>query len=150
MKKEVSIKEQALPQNLQHKPIYVVDYYEKDIEANDKPNGDTQYLSLGMAGWDNTVISAKIFRHTGQKWSRQSEDIPLHRLLDLTILLISRITDQKSSSLKEHVNPHFEEHIEDLDTYIKDHKSKYDIRLKEIKELLKDYEPSDDSKSIQN
>lgn len=32
-------------------------------------------------------ISAKIWRHTGEKWSRQSEEMPLHRALDLAILI---------------------------------------------------------------
>jgi hypothetical protein len=32
-------------------------------------------------------ISAKIWRHTGGKWSRQSEEMPLHRVLDLAVLI---------------------------------------------------------------
>jgi hypothetical protein len=32
-------------------------------------------------------ISAKVWRHTGEKWSRQSEELPLHRVLDLAILV---------------------------------------------------------------
>ena len=32
-------------------------------------------------------ISAKVWRHTGGKWSRQSEELPLHRVLDLAIFL---------------------------------------------------------------
>jgi len=32
-------------------------------------------------------ISAKAWRHTGEKWSRQSEELPLHRVLDLAILV---------------------------------------------------------------
>jgi hypothetical protein len=31
-------------------------------------------------------ISAKVWRYTGEKWSRQSEELPLHRILDLAIL----------------------------------------------------------------
>jgi hypothetical protein len=31
-------------------------------------------------------VSAKVWRHTGGKWSRQSEELPLHRVLDLAIL----------------------------------------------------------------
>ncbi len=26
-----------------------------------------------------------VWRHTGEKWSRQSEELPLHRVLDLAI-----------------------------------------------------------------
>jgi hypothetical protein len=32
-------------------------------------------------------ISAKVWRHTGERWSRQSEELPLHRALDLAILI---------------------------------------------------------------
>lgn len=32
-------------------------------------------------------ISAKVWRYTGEKWSRQSEELPLHRVLDLAILI---------------------------------------------------------------
>jgi len=36
----------------------------------------------------NVDISAKIWRYTGEKWSRQSEEMPLHRVLDLAILIV--------------------------------------------------------------
>ena len=32
-------------------------------------------------------ISGKVWRHTGEKWSRQSEELPLTRILDLAILV---------------------------------------------------------------
>ena len=44
-------------------------------------------------GWRNGMtegrvdISAKVWRYTGEKWSRQSEELPLHRVLDLAILV---------------------------------------------------------------
>ncbi|MFA7651772.1 MAG: DUF6530 family protein, partial [Synergistaceae bacterium] len=31
-------------------------------------------------------VSAKVWRYTGEKWSRQSEELPMHRVLDLAIL----------------------------------------------------------------
>ena len=51
---------------------------------------DAQGLSLGLAQWNDrgrVDISAKVWRHTGEKWSRQSEELPLHRVLDLAILV---------------------------------------------------------------
>ena len=33
-------------------------------------------------------ISAKVWRNTSGKWSRQSEELPLHRVLDLVILVL--------------------------------------------------------------
>ena len=53
-------------------------------------DSDAKGLSLGLAQWNdrgNIDISAKIWRHSGQKWSRQSEEMPLHRVLDLAILI---------------------------------------------------------------
>ena len=50
----------------------------------------TKGLSLGLAQWNdrgNVDISAKVWRHTGEKWSRQSEELPIHRVLDLAILV---------------------------------------------------------------
>jgi hypothetical protein len=42
------------------------------------PNGTT------AAEW---TFSAKVWRYTGEKWSRQSEELPLHRIIDLAILI---------------------------------------------------------------
>jgi hypothetical protein len=40
---------------------------------------------LDVLGTDQ--LSAKVWRHTGERWSRQSEELPLHRALDLAILI---------------------------------------------------------------
>jgi hypothetical protein len=32
-------------------------------------------------------ISAKVWRYTGEKWSRQSEELPMHRVIDLALLI---------------------------------------------------------------
>lgn len=51
---------------------------------------DAKGLSLGLAQWNDrgkVDISAKVWRYTGEKWSRQSEELPLHRVLDLAILV---------------------------------------------------------------
>lgn len=74
-----------LPQHLGHKPIYAVPYQFSD--GDPKGNTDAIYISLGLAQWDNEYISLKVWRHTGKKWSRQSEELPPHRPIDLTILL---------------------------------------------------------------
>ena len=49
---------------------------------------------------DEKVYSAKVWRDTGEKWSRQSEELPLWRVLDLAILLTATIKG-KESSLEE-------------------------------------------------
>lgn len=77
-----------IPTNLKHKPVIEV----PDYERIDSPNGyePAQGLSLGLAQWNDrgrVDVSAKIWRHTGEKWSRQSEEMPLHRVIDLAILI---------------------------------------------------------------
>lgn len=76
-----------IPTTLKHKPVIVSENYEI-IDARE--DSDAKALSLGLAQWNDrgkVDISAKIWRYTGQKWSRQSEELPLHRVLDLAILI---------------------------------------------------------------
>lgn len=78
-----------IPTELKHKPVIVSEEYDK-IDGNKANNSDAKGLSLGLAQWNdrgNLEISAKVWRHTGEKWSRQSEELPLHRVLDLAILI---------------------------------------------------------------
>ena len=78
-----------IPVNLRHKPVIVVNNYE-DIDGRQAYKSDTKGLSLGLAQWNDrgkVDISAKVWRYTGEKWSRQSEELPLHRVLDLAILV---------------------------------------------------------------
>ena len=77
-----------IPTMLKHKPVIVVENYE-NVDGRMSGNSDTKGLSLGLAQWNErgkVDISAKAWRHTGEKWSRQSEELPLHRVLDLAIL----------------------------------------------------------------
>ncbi|PKL11230.1 MAG: hypothetical protein CVV52_14660 [Spirochaetae bacterium HGW-Spirochaetae-8] len=78
-----------IPTNLKHKPVIVSDNYE-EIDGRYAYESDAKGLSLGLAQWNDRGsldISAKVWRHTGDKWSRQSEELPLHRVLDLAILI---------------------------------------------------------------
>jgi hypothetical protein len=78
-----------IPAELRHKPVIVSDNYDL-IDGRNANNTDAKGLSLGLAQWNdrgNLDISAKVWRHTGEKWSRQSEEMPLHRVLDLAILI---------------------------------------------------------------
>lgn len=79
-----------IPTSLKHKPVMVCDNYE-NIDGRKAYSSDAKYLSLGLAQWNDrgTIdIAAKIWRHTGEKWSRQSEEMSLNRVLDLAILII--------------------------------------------------------------
>lgn len=78
-----------IPADLKHKPVIVSQDYDK-IDGRYSEKSDAKGLSLGLAQWNDrgkVDISAKIWRHTGEKWSRQSEEMPLHRVLDLAILI---------------------------------------------------------------
>jgi hypothetical protein len=78
-----------IPTTLQHKPVIISDNYE-NIDGRYAYNSDAKGLSLGLAQWNDrgkVDISAKVWRYTGVKWSRQSEELPLHRVLDLAILI---------------------------------------------------------------
>ena len=78
-----------IPTTLKHKPVIVADNYE-NVDGRNAYHSDTKGLSLGLAQWNdrgNVEISAKVWRYTGEKWSRQSEELPLHRVLDLALLI---------------------------------------------------------------
>lgn len=78
-----------IPTTLKHKPVIVSENYE-NVDGRSAYESDAKGLSLGLAQWNDrgkVEISAKIWRYTGQKWSRQSEELPLHRVLDLAILI---------------------------------------------------------------
>ena len=78
-----------IPTTLKHKPVIVSENYE-NIDGRNAYHSDTKGLSLGLAQWNDrgkVDISAKVWRYTGEKWSRQSEELPLHRVIDLAIMI---------------------------------------------------------------
>ncbi|MCX6850577.1 MAG: DUF6530 family protein [Verrucomicrobia bacterium] len=83
-----------IPNHLKHKAVIVAEDYDR-IDGPYAGDTDAQGLSLGLAQWNDrgkVDISAKVWRHTGWgdeegKWSRQSEELPLHRVLDLALLI---------------------------------------------------------------
>lgn len=82
-----------IPTTLKHKPVVVSDNYEQ-VDGRMAGNTDAKGLSLGLAQWNDrgkVDISAKVWRYTGEKWSRQSEELPLHRVLDLSVLICSSL-----------------------------------------------------------
>lgn len=79
-----------IPTTLKHKPVVVCEDY-SNVDGRYAGQTDTQGLSLGLAQWNDrgrVDASAKVWRHTGEKWSRQSEELPMHRVLDLAILIV--------------------------------------------------------------
>ena len=84
-----------IPTHLNHRPIIKWENYDK-VDGHYFKSTDAKGLSVGLAQWNSPNeekpdISVKVWRHTGEKWSRQSEEIPPHRLVDMTSLLCSAL-----------------------------------------------------------
>lgn len=126
------------PDHLKHKPIIAVSDYDKidGIYANQT---DVRALSVGEAQWDNKEISVKIWRRPDERWSRQSEEIPLHRALDLSILTIaSFITDidafYPQTSLREEIVQ--EGKVQKIKDYYTENEATLRPRLEELSKIL--------------
>ena len=127
-----------------HKPIVSVSDYDKidGIYAN---KTDAKALSLGVAQYDPDEISLKVWRCVNGKWSRQSEELPIHRNLDLSILFIKTLIEgynEQSFLVKpeQKLTPHLENGtIKDIMDYYKTNKSILEPRLKELKRLLEEW-----------
>lgn len=77
-----------IPTTLKHKPVIVSENYDQIDGRN--LQSDAKGLSVGLAQWNDrgkVEVSAKVWRYTGEKWSRQSEEMPLHRVIDLAIFV---------------------------------------------------------------
>jgi hypothetical protein len=77
------------PLHLKHRPFFMLPY--EPFDGRYARNTDAKYLSIGHAQWrsneDPYPISAKVWRYPDNKWSRMSEELPLHRVIDLCILM---------------------------------------------------------------
>ncbi|MBR3797915.1 MAG: PD-(D/E)XK nuclease family protein [Clostridia bacterium] len=121
-------KEKIAPWWLSHKPIISVDYEENDAYA-----GDAKFLSLGHASWNEEDYSAKIWRYSGERWSRQSEEMPIWRVLDLATLIVAKISG-KESYLNEFVQD--PQGIDGLSDYLNENMELYAPRINELRRLL--------------
>ena len=92
-----------IPNYLSHKPILKLEDYSK-LDGRFANQTDAEGLSIGLAQWSNAAemdLSAKVWRYTGKKWSRQSEELPLHRVLDLASLLCAAMIYIKTGDLPD-------------------------------------------------
>ncbi len=131
------------PKHLKHKPIISVNNYNK-IDGKYRNRTDAEALSVGLAQYDNTDISAKVWRYdrANNKWSRQSEELPLHRVLDLSILTIaSFIKDTESDYPISNLMETFDdlENIKSIQKYYKTNKAKIKPRISELERLIKEF-----------
>lgn len=128
------------PKNLSHKPIISVNDYDK-IEAKYANRTDAKALSIGKAQYNKKEISLKVWRHVNGKWSRQSEELPISRNLDLSILFLSAIfTDIKAhysnSVLREEIDD--PNKVNEIKVYFEENKTFLEPRLRELQRLLND------------
>ena len=82
--------EERIPTHLKHKPVVAVENY-RDVDGRTAYRSDVRGLSIGLAQWNSHATldaSAKVWRFSGERWSRLSEELPIHRLLDLAILFL--------------------------------------------------------------
>ena len=90
-----------IPTHLSHKPIVKLEGYSQ-IDGRFAGKTDAEGLSIGLAQWsdfDTMGLSAKVWRYTGEKWSRQSEELPIHRVFDLASLLCASMSYAKNETL---------------------------------------------------
>jgi hypothetical protein len=127
------------PTNPKHKSIIVVDDYDT-MDGKYANSTDAQSLSIGLAQWDNNDISGKVFRRKNETWIRSSEELPLHRILDLSILTISSFI--KSNPNSDTISSSLEEEVIDIDqlelirSYYLDNKRDIDTRIDELNRVI--------------
>lgn len=127
------------PTHLSHKPIIAVNGYERidGVYANET---DAQALSIGQAQYDEDEISVKVWRlDKNDNWNRNSEELPVHRALDLSILAIAAfMTDAQSnyglSRLREEVM--VAERVDEIKDYYQRNERHLRPRLLELKRML--------------
>lgn len=124
------------PKTGKHQPLVSVDNYEP-IDGHFAPNTDAKALSIGKAQYNHGDISMKVWRHTGDQWSPQSEELPIHRNLDLTILFLDVLLEEEANSVSPLWNISGEESEKQaIREYYKSNEKFIKPRLKEIKGLL--------------
>ncbi|EPL9663837.1 DUF6530 family protein [Klebsiella sp. GG_Kp154] len=138
-----------IPTHLKHKPILEVPNYD-DIDGPYAGDSDAKGLSIGIAQWNKagcTELSAKVWRNPGDKWSRQSEELPLHRVIDLASLIciamdycrndnnLRSLDDFPVNSSKD--NPELKHHIKLMDKELTENEKYLDESLKRLSSELK-------------
>lgn len=70
-----------------HKSILACEYSKVEYEGT-----DALYLTVGRAQYDNiSSASVKCWRWSNNRWSRQSEEVPIERVGDMALMLVSAI-----------------------------------------------------------
>lgn len=88
---------QPLPRNLEHRPLYAMPY--QPFDGKYIGDTDARYLSIGISQWSREDVSLKIMRYASQ-WSRQAEELPLHRVVDTSIFLAKVLFDEADHAVE--------------------------------------------------
>lgn len=139
-----------IPKHLKHKPIIGIDNYNQYDGHFNATSTDAKSLSVGVAQYDNTnphELTAKVFRHTGNMWSRQSEELPLHRCVDLCNLIVQSILKSKGIKYSDDIilkitpNDVDTQALKDIKVFYEDPKNQMQPKLRELMKLLKELNP---------
>lgn len=109
--KEPRIHTKNIPLRLEHKPIIACNYDEINGKNGALDYNDARYISLGRAQYDPDSITIKVMRHTGRKWSRQSEEVPAQRLPYMMLMLLSAIYRTQNPDMKDFHTDVLEEEV---------------------------------------
>ena len=77
---------------LKHRPVVLLPYAAHDGFYHAQT--DCRYISIGWAQYDPRKLSVKTLRRPASEkrnWSRQSEELPLHRCVDGTLLIAETV-----------------------------------------------------------
>lgn len=131
------------PTHLKHHPILEVADYDK-IDAQYAEKTDAIALSIGNAQYDNSDISLKIWRYANNRFSRQSEEMPVHRGVDIVLLLVGALlyepnANHSITSLGEtQVDGR---NVQEIKDYYNENKVFLEPRLNELRDRLNDLLP---------
>lgn len=139
-----------IPTHLTHKPIISVNNYEK-YDAKFINDTDVKALTIGFATYNNKDISAKIWRYdiNNTKWKRQSEEMPLHRALDLSILIIaSFFKDEESDFPITNLAESFinKGNAKEIQQYYQKNKDKIKPRIQELSRMIELFKEKESKK----
>lgn len=130
-----------LPTWLSHTPILACDYQELNRTVLKKDYEDPRFISVGRAQYDSNNLSVKIFRHSGNRWSRQSEEVPVQRLPFMMAMMLNAIYRVQHKNQKRYKSDLDECLVkpEDLDFMgdcFDEYKELINKGLKEVKDLI--------------
>ena len=130
-----------LPTWLHHRPILACDYQELNKTIVDRDYDDAKFISVGRAQYNNDELSVKMFRWSGNRWSRQSEEVPIQRLPFMMAMMLNAIYRVQHKNQKKFKSDFNERLVmpEDLD-FMGDcfgaYKELICRGLKEVKDLI--------------